>query len=100
MGMAVSRPPNPLRVIEDERGRINPKIRLVQCVAATLLHMHTADRRPFVRPLIALIERLLDGDTESISTSACRPTGTCTRSPNSIAPPLTTPTTSGRPDPP
>jgi hypothetical protein len=35
--------------------------------------MHPADRRPFIGPLIALIERAADGDTDSIwasSTSA------------------------------
>jgi hypothetical protein len=31
--------------------------------------MHPADRRPFIRPLIALIERAADGDTDSISAS-------------------------------
>jgi hypothetical protein len=39
----------------------------VQGVAAALLRLHPADRRPFIRPLIALIERVLDGDTDSIS---------------------------------
>jgi hypothetical protein len=41
--------------------------RLVQGVAASLLHMHPAERRLFIRPLIALIERVVDGDTDSIS---------------------------------
>jgi hypothetical protein len=41
--------------------------RLVQGVAAALLHMHPAERRLFIRPLIALIERVVEGDTDSIS---------------------------------
>jgi hypothetical protein len=44
--------------------------RLVQGVAAALLHMHPADRRLFIRPLIALIERVVDSDTDSISASS------------------------------
>ncbi len=40
--------------------------RLVRGVAATLLPMHPAERRPFIRPLIALIERIVDGDTDSM----------------------------------
>jgi hypothetical protein len=42
----------------------------VQGVAAALLHMHPADRRLFIRPLIALIERVVDGDTDAISASS------------------------------
>ena len=44
--------------------------RLVHGVAAVLLHMHPAERRTFITPLIALIERVVDGDTDSISTSS------------------------------
>ena len=44
--------------------------RLVQGVAAALLHMHPAERRLFIRPLTTLIERVVDGDTDSISTSS------------------------------
>jgi hypothetical protein len=40
---------------------------LVQAVAAALLHMHPAERRLLIRPLIALIERVVDSDTGSIS---------------------------------
>jgi hypothetical protein len=32
--------------------------------------MHPFERRYFVRPLIALIERIVDGDTDSISASS------------------------------
>jgi hypothetical protein len=32
--------------------------------------MHPTERRLFIRPLIALIERVVDGDTDSISTSS------------------------------
>jgi hypothetical protein len=32
--------------------------------------MHPADRRPFVRTLIALIERIVDGDTDSMCPSS------------------------------
>jgi hypothetical protein len=42
---------------------------LVQRVAAALLDMHPAERRPFIRPLILLIERIVDGDPDSISAS-------------------------------
>jgi hypothetical protein len=44
--------------------------RLVQGVAAALLHMHQAERSLFIRPLITLIERVVDGDTDPISTSS------------------------------
>src|SRR5262249_51222528 len=70
MGMAVSRPPPlapPSRTTVDES--IRRSARLVQGVSAALLHMHPADRRPFIRPLTALIERVVDGDTVSISAS-------------------------------
>jgi hypothetical protein len=40
MGIAVSRPPSPSRSTVDES--IRRSGRLVQCVAATLLHMRTA----------------------------------------------------------
>jgi hypothetical protein len=44
--------------------------RLVQRIAAALLDMHPAERRPFIRPLIALIERIVDGDPDLISASS------------------------------
>jgi hypothetical protein len=44
--------------------------RLVQGVAANLLHMHPADRRPFVSTLIGLIERIVDSDTDSMCASS------------------------------
>jgi hypothetical protein len=44
--------------------------RVVQGVAASLLRMHPAERRPFIRPLIVLIEHVLDGDTGSFSASS------------------------------
>jgi hypothetical protein len=40
--------------------------RKVQLAAAALMLMHPAERRPFIRPLVALIERVVDGDTDSI----------------------------------
>ena len=42
----------------------------MQGVAAVLLHMQPAQRRTFIRPLIALIERVVDGDTDSIAASS------------------------------
>jgi hypothetical protein len=42
----------------------------VQRFAAVLLEMHPAERRACIRPLIALIERVVDGDTDSISASS------------------------------
>jgi hypothetical protein len=47
----------------------------VQRVAAALLDMHPAERRPFIGPLIALIERIVDIDTDSISLQASCPRG-------------------------
>ena len=65
MGLAVSRPPPSPRhrgPTVDESIR-RPELR-VQAVAAALLHMDPADRRPFIRPLIALIERVAaDGNS-------------------------------------
>jgi len=43
--------------------------RLVQDVAASLLPMHPAERGPFIKPLIALIQQVLDGDTVSFPAS-------------------------------
>jgi hypothetical protein len=71
MDAAVSRPSplaSPLRTTVDET--IRRSARLVQEVAAALLRLHPADRRLFIRPLIALIERVLDGDIDPISASS------------------------------
>jgi hypothetical protein len=58
MGLAVPCPhplESPSRTTVDELiRRRDPR---VQDVAAALLRMHPADRRPFIRPLIALIMR-------------------------------------------
>ena len=46
-----------------------PELR-VQVVAAALLRMDPADRRPFIRPLIALIERVAaDGNRKILVAS-------------------------------
>ena len=46
-----------------------PELR-VQAVAAALLPMDPADRRPFIRPLIALIERVAsDGNSTILAAS-------------------------------
>jgi hypothetical protein len=42
-----------------------PELR-VQAMAAALLPMDAADRRPFIRPLIALIERVAADDNSTI----------------------------------
>jgi hypothetical protein len=71
MDMAVSRLPplaSPSRTTVNES--IRRSGRLVQGVDAALLHMHPAERRLFIRPLIGLIELVVDGDIDSISASS------------------------------
>ena len=59
MGMAVSRPPPSPRhrgpTVDESIRRRDPR---VQDVAVALLRLDPADRQPFIRPLIALIQRV------------------------------------------
>jgi hypothetical protein len=76
MGIAVSSKP-PLA--SQSGTTLNESIRRSGCVvqrfAATLREMYPAERRPLIEPLIALIERVVDRDQESISASSAPATG-------------------------
>jgi hypothetical protein len=49
--------------------------RVVQRFAAILREMHPAVRRPLIRPLIALIERVVDRDHDSMSAASAPANG-------------------------